>query len=429
MGWGVDDERDWGAPGDTDRLWLYLLMPFMSGFIGYGTNVLALKMTFYPLEFLGVKIWQPKDQPLGLFGWQGIVPAKAEKMARISVKMMTRELIDVQEVFGQIDPEEFARQMEPCLLEMIDDLIRNVVARHLPRGLWDSLPDDIQNEIIIKTVDDAPAFLSTCLYKMRDRVENVLDLEHMVVTRLMANKQVMIDIFITVGMKEIKFIERSGFLFGFIFGVFQTILWYFYQENQWMVFYIGGFIVGFATNLIALKVIFGPIEEHVVCGVKFQGLFLKRQTEVSRVFAEQNVAHVLTPEAFFNEIFTGPKKDCFERMLEESMGSFLEGLIGRLKPIVLARCGNDMLINLKKAVTMKILNDLPKYIHHSYIYMEEALRLEDIIRMKMENLTCAKFERVLHPIFEEDEMTLILVGAALGFFVGVFQNAVMFPSE
>ena len=34
----------------------------------------------------------------------------------------------------------------------------------------------------------------------------------------------------------------------------------------------------------------------------------------------------------------------------------------------------------------------------------------------------AKFERVLHPIFEEDEMTLILAGAALGFAAGLIQQ-------
>lgn len=36
----------------------------------YMTNVIALKMTFYPVEFWGVKIWQPEDQPLGCIGWQ-----------------------------------------------------------------------------------------------------------------------------------------------------------------------------------------------------------------------------------------------------------------------------------------------------------------------------------------------------------------------
>ena len=31
-------------------------------------------MTFYPLEFWPIRIWQPEDQPVGLFGWQGAPP-------------------------------------------------------------------------------------------------------------------------------------------------------------------------------------------------------------------------------------------------------------------------------------------------------------------------------------------------------------------
>lgn len=44
-----------------------------------------------------------------------------------------------------------------------------------------------------------------------------------------------------VGAKEITFIERSGLIFGFIFGCFQTCLWYFYQAS-W-VLPVGGFAV------------------------------------------------------------------------------------------------------------------------------------------------------------------------------------------
>ncbi|CAM9256737.1 unnamed protein product [Phaeothamnion confervicola] len=46
-------------------------MPVISAVIGYGTNVVALWMTFHPINFVGIRIWQPEDSPLGLFGWQG----------------------------------------------------------------------------------------------------------------------------------------------------------------------------------------------------------------------------------------------------------------------------------------------------------------------------------------------------------------------
>ncbi|HAB70474.1 MAG TPA: DUF445 domain-containing protein, partial [Acinetobacter nosocomialis] len=62
------------------HFWLYVSIPFMSGLIGYVTKVIAIQMMFSPLEFKGIKPF---------FGWQGIVPRKAEKMATIAVELMT----------------------------------------------------------------------------------------------------------------------------------------------------------------------------------------------------------------------------------------------------------------------------------------------------------------------------------------------------
>ena len=43
------------------------------------------------------------------------------------------------------------------------------------------------------------------------------------------------------------------------------------------------------------------------------------------------------------------------------------------------------------------------------------------MRDEMRALPCAEFERVLHPVFEEDELTLILIGTALGGIAGAAQ--------
>ena len=44
----------------------------------------------------------------------------------------------------------------------------------------------------------------------------------------------------------------------------------------------------------------------------------------------------------------------------------------------------------------------------------------------MQGLSPLEFEGVLHPVFEEDELKLILVGGTLGAAVGVFQLLVLF---
>ena len=48
------------------------------------------------------------------------------------------------------------------------------------------------------------------------------------------------------------------------------------------------------------------------------------------------------------------------------------------------------------------------------------------MRSIKQQLSFREFEGVLHPVFEEDELKLILVGAALGTAVGAFQLFVMF---
>ena len=58
--------------------------------------MVALKMTFYPLEFWGIPPY---------LGWQGIIPRKAYKMASKAVDVITERLLKIEEVFDQIDPE------------------------------------------------------------------------------------------------------------------------------------------------------------------------------------------------------------------------------------------------------------------------------------------------------------------------------------
>ena len=88
------------------------MIPFMSGLIGWFTNVLALEMTFHPIEYVGIEWFRIKDQPWGLFGWQGIIPTKAEKMARTTVTLMTTRLFSLEELFARIDPEKFYEAAE-----------------------------------------------------------------------------------------------------------------------------------------------------------------------------------------------------------------------------------------------------------------------------------------------------------------------------
>jgi len=183
------------------RLWMYLIMPFMSGFVGYGTNALALKMTFLPIEFLGVEMWRMKDQPWGLFGWQGIIPTKAEKMATICVTLMTKKLFDIKELFGRLQPEKFYDSMEDVLLLLIDEILNEVAGAYMPKTWNNYLPKSVKSEVVLSAHRACPEFLTAFILDMQQNIENVLDIQEMCVSACVENKEIVNKVFLECGEK------------------------------------------------------------------------------------------------------------------------------------------------------------------------------------------------------------------------------------
>ncbi|HEY9546871.1 MAG TPA: DUF445 domain-containing protein, partial [Solimonas sp.] len=140
---------DWHsiAADVRQHFWIYLSLPFVSAVIGYVTKVVAIRMMFQPIDFVGIK-------PPYL-GWQGIIPRNAAKMAGISVDLMTSQLISVREVFQRLDPERVARELEPALIEAMDRITRDVAERFQP-GLWNALPEFVRKRLVQRVQAELP---------------------------------------------------------------------------------------------------------------------------------------------------------------------------------------------------------------------------------------------------------------------------------
>jgi uncharacterized membrane protein YheB (UPF0754 family) len=54
-------------------------------------------------------------------------------------------------------------------------------------------------------------------------------------------------------------------------------------------------------------------------------------------------------------------------------------------------------------------------------YTAKTLDIENLIIEKMNKLTPDQYEAILRPVFKDDEMLMISVGAVLGFLVGELQ--------
>jgi hypothetical protein len=152
------------------------------------TNWMGVKMMFVPLEYRGLDLHRFDDAPYGLFGWQGVVPFRTEKMARRLTEIVTTDLLSLREAFSKIDPNHLASLLMPPVLEAI--------RRDAPNGEWWAWALRPFLWPVLRSVAIA----------LRAEIEEVLDLEQVVMTAFVRDKQVLVDLFQRVGRSELDFL-------------------------------------------------------------------------------------------------------------------------------------------------------------------------------------------------------------------------------
>ena len=392
------------------NMWLYLSMPITSGLVGYVTNVIAIKMMFYPLEFVGLK------PPF--LGWQGIVPRKAGKMASIATDTIVPQLVSEQEIVDRLDPNRVADEIEAPITELVHQIVEEVMEKYEPT-IWESTPLALRRLMIKRVQNDTPEVVREVMDQIRGNITEVFDLKDMVVATLMRDKSLINRIFLETGKEEFKFIGKCGFYFGFLFGIFQMIGWTFYKGDWQLPLF--GLFVGYATNWLALRMIFRPQQAVKIGPVVIQGLFHKRQIEVARDYSRLIADQIVTPSNIIEAVLRGPYADKVFAMISRNVKRMIDEQSGIAKPFVAWTIGTRRYIEIKDMSVTRLVENLPATVKHVDAYAKEAMDIQQVLSERLAALPPPKFEAMLRPAFQEDEWMLIAVGAALGFFVGVGQ--------
>ena len=141
----------------------------------------------------------------------------------------------------------------------------------------------------------------------------------------------------------------SGFYFGFLLGLCQAAIWWALLQLRsslsdpsllpldWFL-PVAGALNGYVTNAVALGVIFNPIEPTNICGVEFLGLFLQRQREVSKEFANLVAARIVTAADCWEHILEGRagarSKERFERIVLQHTERAIDEHVYLIRPLL-----------------------------------------------------------------------------------------------
>lgn len=392
--------------------WKYVSLPFVAGTVGWITNWMAVQMTFYPLEFMGIR---------PVFGWQGIIPSKVVKMADIVVDKTLQRLGSLDEFFREMEPEKIAahltRHTQSRIEEYTDEIMteRNGV-------LWENLPLVVRRRVYNRARRLVPELIDNLVEDISTNIEHLVDLKHMITTQMQSDKELLVRVFREVGDPEFRFVINSGFYFGFLFGLVQIPVFVFVPSNWVLPFF--GFIVGIATNWMALNVIFRPLNPVKVGPFRVQGLFLKRQKDVAETFARLTTDEVVTLRNLMYQVLNGPRGDRTKAMIKKHLKPLLDG--GVVRTAAQLTVGPGGYADLKKSVEEKAIDLSLEPFEDPGFNRERGRVVERLMRERMQELSSEEFQDLLRPAFQEDEWILIAVGGFLGMMAGFAQLIFVF---
>jgi uncharacterized membrane protein YheB (UPF0754 family) len=401
---------DWFEHAFTYPWWVYVTIPLGAAFVGWVTKILALKMMFYPVEFVGIKPY---------FGWQGQIPKRAPKMAAVAVDSLTSGILKPEELFDKIDPDELVAELGEPLRDAARALVDTMMMSFQPQ-VWRAMPDQVK-DIIVKNVEGRiPSAARGMFGEFRGQVDQIFDIKHMVITNLVRDKATLNNVFQDIGKPAFKFLIKSGLYFGFIIGLVQMLV---FGVTGWhLALPLFGLLTGGLTDYVALQMIFRPLERKTVFpGIKWQGVFQAEREQVIHGYAALMAREIFTPKAIMESLLTGPMSDKFFDIIQTEIGRTIDSQMGFAGRVISA-VGGRQYQDMKLQIAGSIIDKLPETSSYIEQYAAERLDLENVMVERMMVLDSQSYENLLRPAFKDDEWIIVVLGAALGFICGEIQS-------
>jgi uncharacterized membrane protein YheB (UPF0754 family) len=414
-----------------------LSTPLFTGVLGYVTNWTGVWMLFYPLHFRGIRIpglktlskWLPRkvQQVPGVMnggiGWQGIIPSRAAKMGSIAADKGVAKLGEPSEFYEQLEPDRIAEHILLTARQDIRAAVERVMEREHPE-LWHDLPPNLRERVHARVAEQLPDVVRTVTDEIADNVEMLLDVKMMIIRRIEEDPTVANRIFLETGRKELRFIIRFGFVFGFLMGI--PLAGAVALLHHWLLLLLGSAAIGYVTNWLGIWMIFEPVEPQKLGPFKFHGLFLRRQAHGAEVYGSLLAHELVSIENIGDELLRGARADRTRVMIEAAMRPAVDRAAGYAQPVVQVAMGPGAYDRVKESVASQAVEYTLTPLKEREFNLERREAMRRMLVKRIRELSPADFSELMRSAIRQDEWLLILHGGALGLVSGSL-HLLLFP--
>ncbi len=184
--------------------------------------------------------------------------------------------------------------------------------------------------------------------------------------------------------------------------------------------FISAFI-GWFTNWIAIKMLFHPRQPKIILGIRFQGIFPKRQKQFAEKLGKLVSEELLSFEDIESKISNPANINKLMPFVETHIDHFLRVKLPEQMPVISMFIGDKTINQLKEVFITELAELFPVIMKNYMNNLQEDLDLETIVTQKVAGFSSDKLEQILNAIMAKEFRFVEIIGGVLGFLIGLLQ--------
>ena len=191
--------------------WELISLPIVAAIIGWGTNVIAIRMLFWPRE------------PIRILGLEllGVLPRRKGDIAQSIGEVLEDDILPVDDLIAAVNTEDTRAQVA----ELITDNLTAKIQRFLPRFIMEQAEDKIRYHLRDLLDSEIESLFDQLGHSLSHDLQSKRLLGKLVEDKINSFDLIHLEkLVLKVTKNELRYIEFFGAVLGFIIGLVQVAL-------------------------------------------------------------------------------------------------------------------------------------------------------------------------------------------------------------
>ncbi|HBG09762.1 MAG: DUF445 domain-containing protein [Limnochordia bacterium] len=191
--------------------WDLISLPVVAALIGWGTNVIAIRMLFWPRK------------PINILGWQflGVLPKRKLELARSIAEVLNDEILPMDELLAAANTPAVREKVAGLITDGLVDRLR----RFIPRFILEHTEEKLRLTLEGLVASELETMFSQLAQNLSRELQQSQLLGQLVEERINSLDLLQLEkLVLRVAKHELRYIELFGAVLGLIIGFVQILL-------------------------------------------------------------------------------------------------------------------------------------------------------------------------------------------------------------